>query len=523
MGAMSIWHRRLWLTGGCLLLVGLLVWQWPKTESGQSGLIQNLTYYKASIWGSNIGALDDNQLNQQLAQLKLAFENRPITLVNASNRWAFTLAQLGISFDVSNTSQEVWQFNNLSLADRYQLIVGVISPVITPVIAVDSDKCAISLAGLAILPIEPLNASLYYDQGLKIKPDQSGAKFSPISACQQLPKQLASNQSVVDAYVDIISAGITKSDIESKFSQAESMISQPLSLTHDNYRLDLTPQQLFELLEITKTNGVVEVNWSPSKIDELINSIATQVDTYNPRPALGGCQSLVSTGGNWLDKSAAKQYFESLKTGATRSYNLPISYHEPSIKNMTPVADGTSGTVYLTFDDGMTYGDQIMHYASCYGVKVTFFEPGYRAGTDATSLQRAVAAGHAVQSHGYIHAASDYGKHSYDWQYQDIKQSIDAITNITGVKPTYFRPPGGNKNADTYAAASANGVALIMWGVSSADTSGNDSAGVCANVLNGAYDGASVLMHSTKQKTADAVPCIIEGLAARGYNMPALR
>jgi hypothetical protein len=41
--------------------------------------------------------------------------------------------------------------------------------------------------------------------------------------------------------------------------------------------------------------------------------------------------------------------------------------------------------------------------------------------------------------------------------------------------------------------------------------------------LNGAKAGYNVLMHSSKQKTANAMPCIVEGLAARGYSMQALR
>ena len=97
--------------------------------------------------------------------------------------------------------------------------------------------------------------------------------------------------------------------------------------------------------------------------------------------------------------------------------------------------------------------------------------------------------------------------------------------SVTGVRPTYFRPPGGNRSANTYNAANANGLKLILWGDSSADATvgGISSSQTCANVLAGAYPGASVLMHSVKASTANAVPCIIEGLAARGYGMQSLR
>jgi peptidoglycan/xylan/chitin deacetylase (PgdA/CDA1 family) len=187
------------------------------------------------------------------------------------------------------------------------------------------------------------------------------------------------------------------------------------------------------------------------------------------------------------------------------------------------VAAGSSGTIYLTFDDGLAYGNQVMNYAACYGVKVTFFEIGELANRDATALRRAIAEGHAVQSHGHFHALYDYGDRSYDWEYNDIAQSIIDIQSITGVRPTYFRPPGGNRSATTYAAAAANGVKLILWADSSGDGANIGTSATCANALAGAFSGATILLHSSKSDTAAAVPCIIEGLAARGYNMQALR
>jgi len=285
----------------------------------------------------------------------------------------------------------------------------------------------------------------------------------------------------------------------------------------------MTSKQLFDLLEISKKDSGVQVSWSSTKLDELVNNIATEVNTYDSSPALGACQTLVSNGGHWLDKEAVKKMFTSLGADSARSYTLPIAYSAPVIHTISPVSSGNSGTIYLTFDDGLTYGNQIMNYAACYGVKVTFFELGVLANRDATALHRAIAEGHAVQSHGYEHALYDYGQRSYDWEYNDIKQSVDTITNITGVRPTYFRPPGGNRSATTYDAASANGINLILWGVSSGDGANIGTSATCSNVLARAFSGATVLLHSSKGDSAAAVPCIIEGLAAQGYSMQALR
>lgn len=190
---------------------------------------------------------------------------------------------------------------------------------------------------------------------------------------------------------------------------------------------------------------------------------------------------------------------------------------------MTPVKAGSKGTVYLTFDDGMSYGGTIMYYASCYGIKVAFFIIGSRAGIDALGMAAAIAAGHAVQSHGWEHAMYDYGERSYAWQYSDIANSIAVIQGITGVRPTYFRPPGGNCSTITHAAAAANNINLILWGATSADTSTSSSWQICQNILNLTQAGDSILAHSIKSATAAALPCIIEGLAKKGFTMRALR
>ncbi len=518
-----IWrYKKYWLSAILLIVLAGLIWLLWFWQSG--GLLwRGTTYSKASVLGVNVGGLDVLQLNDQLTQLKTDFESKEVTLVNGENRWAFKTTDLGLAIDEQATGQAILRFNDFSLTDKYRLLMGRISPIVKPVVILDSTKCQEALNVISIPPVVPVNATVYFEGEIKLTADISGSQFSPASSCQKLPELLADNSFTTDAFLDTTPAPITKADLEAKLSQIQTLVGQPLTLTKDAYSQTLTTEQLFALLEITKNDSDVQVGWSSAKLDELINGIAAQVDTYNASPALGSCQYLASSGGNWLDKVATKQIFEGLATNDSRSYALPIAYHESVIGNRTPVAAGNNGTVYLTFDDGMGYANQIMNTVACYGVKVTFFELGSRVGADAAALQRAIAEGHAVQTHGYEHAVGDYGKRSYDWQYNDIRQSIDAITSVTGVRPTYFRPPGGNKSADTYAAAAANGVTVILWGVSSIDTSWFGSDGICSNVLNGAYAGASVLMHSTKQKTADAVPCIIEGLAARGFNMQALR
>ncbi len=519
-------HKRYWLLPILIVLIAYLGWYLSQTWLVRTTFSQAVTYPKVSVLGTNVGDLSASKLNDKLTELKTKFEAKKVTLVNGKSQWVFDANKLGATVDVKATSQAILHLNKLSIVDKYRLMTGKISSVIEPILLVDNDTCVKALSVIPSVQIESKDASVYFDQTAKIQPDQPGSKFNAVLTCQELPRLIKTESFTTNVALDIIPANLTKADLESKLPQIQSMVGKPLSLKSGTYQLTQTPEQLLALLDISKQGSDVHVDWSSGKLDTLVSGIASKVNTYNSSPALGSCQKLVSVGGNWLDQSATKKIFTNLGTNSSRSYNLSVVSHESSVSTISPVAAGSKGVIYLTFDDGMTYGNQIMNYAACYGVKITFFEIGERAaGTDAAALRRAIAEGHSVQSHGHYHAMYDYGARSYDWQYNDLNQSITDIMDIAGVRPTYFRPPGGNRSSTTYDAAGANGLKVILWGVSSADATvgGISSATTCANVLAGAYPGASVLMHSTKQSTANAVPCIIEGLAARGYSMQALR
>ncbi len=518
-------HKKIYLITGLIIIVlAGLIWFLSQTWFVRTYFSGAVTYPGVTVLGINVGSLNAGQLDSQLVSMKTNFEAKKVTLKNDKKQWVFDAKKLGVNFDAEATSKAVWQLNNFNLVDKYRLVTGGTSSVV-PKITVDNATCVKSLSVIPAVQIEPTDSYVYFDNSIQIKPDQPGNKFSAVKTCQELPKIIGNNTFITNVSLDVTSANMTKANLESKISSIQAMVSKPVTVKNGNYQQILDQKQLLALLDITKKGNEVQASWSSSRLDDLVNGIAGNVNTYNGSPAIGGCQYLISSGGNWLDKEATKKIFTDLGADSSRVYNLPVNYYAPSIKTIKPVAWGNSGTIFLTFDDGMTYADQIMNYASCYGVKVTFFEIGGRAASDAAQLKRAIAEGHAVQSHGHYHAMYDYGDRTYDWQFNDMNQSITEIMSITGVRPTYFRPPGGNRSDNTYKAAVANGLNLILWGIASSDATvgGLSSDQTCANVLARAYSGGIVLMHSTHQSTANAVPCIIEGLAARGYNMQALR
>ncbi len=482
------------------------------------------TYPFTSIFDNKVGNLSQKQLNSKLLEINKSFYKRQITFRNNKDTWSYSMEQLGAEFDIDKTQQKAWDLNKLGLVGKLKLFHAK-QNVIRPIISVSTEKCNKTLSMIPITEQPATDAIVYYDNGLKIRESKQGLRYNSAATCAKLADNLADNKTIIDLSIDKIQPKISEQDIKSVWTKVLNKVNAPIDIQAGGYKTTLNTQQLVDLLQISKTGNKIELSWSSTKIDVLIDGIAQKVDTNADDPSgLGSCQYVINAGGDWLDKDTSKEILID-SNEEIRSFTLPIAHHEPQIGTRSPVGQGSNGTVYLTFDDGLTYADQIMNYASCYGVKVTFFELGSMVWTDATAIKRAISEGHSVQAHGFEHAATNYGTgHDYTWQYNDIASSISSITSVSGVRPTYFRPPGGNKTAATYDAASANGVSLILWNVSSADTVAEfGPQAICSNVVNGAFSGASILMHSTKQKTANAVPCIIEGLAARGFDMQALR
>jgi peptidoglycan/xylan/chitin deacetylase (PgdA/CDA1 family) len=126
------------------------------------------------------------------------------------------------------------------------------------------------------------------------------------------------------------------------------------------------------------------------------------------------------------------------------------------------------------------------------------------------------------------------GNHSWDHpDFRDLdaaaiaKQLDDtesAIVDATGrsTKP-FFRPPYGGENAAVLKAVGQAGWEYsVMWDVDTLDwespsDGGPSAADIEAKVLSRVQGGSIVLMHLGGWHTLEALPGIVDGLRARGY------
>lgn len=189
--------------------------------------------------------------------------------------------------------------------------------------------------------------------------------------------------------------------------------------------------------------------------------------------------------------------------------------------NVDPVYSNPNarGQVALTFDDGPNgaYTDEILRTLERNGVDATFFVLGQNAAGNHDTLRRMRDEGHEIANHSWSHpqltSLSDAGIAS------ELNRTSDEIQAATGQRPSFFRPPYGDRNARVDAVAGANGLRDIIWDVDTRDWARPGSEAIRSSAVNDAQDGSIILMHDgggNRAQTAAALQQIIDGLRARG-------
>ncbi|MBR1860280.1 MAG: polysaccharide deacetylase [Lachnospiraceae bacterium] len=179
--------------------------------------------------------------------------------------------------------------------------------------------------------------------------------------------------------------------------------------------------------------------------------------------------------------------------------------------------------VYLTFDDGPSeYTDDILDILSRYGVKATFFVVGKESDADIELYRRIVEEGHTLGMHSYSHVYSRIYASEESFT-ADLDKISGLLEEATGVKPEFYRFPGGSSNAVSnldmhrfIKILDDRGISYFDWNVASGDATREllSSQTILANSTRGITErGTSViLMHDSvaRPTTVQALPQIIE-------------
>jgi probable sporulation protein (polysaccharide deacetylase family) len=201
-------------------------------------------------------------------------------------------------------------------------------------------------------------------------------------------------------------------------------------------------------------------------------------------------------------------------------FYLIRSLPNPVKATTTPVYQGSQleKKAALTFNVvwGEEYVPQILDTLKTNKVTATFFIGGQWA-EDFPALAGQIAQdGHEIGNHGYSHPHPD--RLSRSANIDEIKKTDEVLFRLTGVKPTLFAPPYGERGDVVLKAAGEAGYRTILWSIDTIDWQRPDPSIIIRRVTEKLHNGAIVLMHPTAP-TVHALPQMIQELKKEGYEM----
>lgn len=105
----------------------------------------------------------------------------------------------------------------------------------------------------------------------------------------------------------------------------------------------------------------------------------------------------------------------------------------------------------------------------------------------------------------------------------EVQITQDAIKQVTGVTPAYFRFPGGCFDKSDLQAINKLGLKVIYWDVASTDGLNNNSSSIVQTVESAAQNGSIIVFHlqgePLSSKTSEALSKIIPDLRKRGFQL----
>ena len=175
--------------------------------------------------------------------------------------------------------------------------------------------------------------------------------------------------------------------------------------------------------------------------------------------------------------------------------------------------------VSLSFDAAWGNEDtqQLIDILAKYDVKATFFVVGDWVDKYPESVKALSDAGHEVMNHSNDHA--HFSKLTAQQITDNVNACNDKIEAVTGTRPTLFRCPYGEYDDHVVQALTDMGMYTVQWDVDSLDWKDLSAGEIKSRVLKGVQAGSIVLFHNAAKHTPEALPGIIEGLLADGYEI----
>ncbi|MFJ2263118.1 polysaccharide deacetylase family protein [Streptomyces sp. NPDC087844] len=196
---------------------------------------------------------------------------------------------------------------------------------------------------------------------------------------------------------------------------------------------------------------------------------------------------------------------------------------KPVAATIVHASDKGARGVNITIDDGPdpVWTPQMLDVLRENGVKATFCMVGTEAEAHPDLVKKVVAAGHRLCDHSVSHdTAMDKQSQAYQ-----SKQILDAERMITkasgGVRPVYYRAPGGAFTPYSRKLAASRGMRPLGWNVDTKDFERPGTDAIVATVEEQLPEGPTLLFHDAggdRSQTVEALRQILPQLKEQGYS-----
>jgi peptidoglycan/xylan/chitin deacetylase (PgdA/CDA1 family) len=186
--------------------------------------------------------------------------------------------------------------------------------------------------------------------------------------------------------------------------------------------------------------------------------------------------------------------------------------------------------VAITFDDGPSapHTEEVLDILRRAGVPATFFVLGLNAERHPDVVERAAREGHEIGNHGFDHTVLPLKGPRFTRD--QIARTSAIVLRVTGSRPVWFRASHGWRNPWVNRIAGEAGCRVAAWTLGVWDTSRPGADVIVRRTLAGVRNGCVLLLHDGRaidprpdaSQLVEALPSILEGLQARGFELVTL-
>lgn len=216
---------------------------------------------------------------------------------------------------------------------------------------------------------------------------------------------------------------------------------------------------------------------------------------------------------------------DSVGVGATPGPSAsatPGNDTKPVDVGIVHASDAGPRGVNITIDDGPdpAWTPQVLDLLEEYGAKATFCMTGVQAEAHPDLVKDVVAAGHRLCDHSVSHDTA-MDKKSEAYQSKEILDAERMITEASGgVRPMYYRAPGGAFTPYSRRLAASHGMRPLGWNVDTKDFERPGTEAIVTTVQRELANGPTILFHDAggdRTQTVEALRQVLPWLKEQGH------